>query len=190
MAIVHEGMQEARRMAGFSLAELLTALAVATVLLAIGVPGFQSLIRNQRLSTTVNAFAGALHLTRSEAIRRGERVDLAPADGKDWAQGWRVFVDQNGNQQADPGEAVVASQGPVPAGLAIKSVLTDSSKPYLAYNGSGRTRTNASSQTPQLGTVSFFLDGGIRRIKLNFSGRARVCNPEKDKTCTGADDAD
>jgi len=175
---------------GFSLVELLTALAVAAILLALGVPGFQALIRNQRLSASVNAFVGALHLTRSEAIRRGSRVDLAPADGVDWAQGWVVFVDQNENQQADPGEVVVARGGTVAGGISIKSVLTDSSKPYLAYNGSGRTRTNASSQTPQLGTISFYLDGGIRRIKLNFAGRPRVCNPEQDKTCTGADDVD
>ncbi|RJG01724.1 pilus assembly protein FimT [Noviherbaspirillum sedimenti] len=170
--------------------ELLTALAVAAIVLALAVPGFQSLIRNQRLSTSVNAFIGALHLTRSEAIRRGSRVDLVPADGADWAQGWVVFVDQNDNQQADSGEMILARQAAVAGGMAIKSVLTDSSKLYLAYNGSGRTRTNASSQTPQLGTVSFFLDGKIRSIKLNFSGRARVCNPEQDKTCTGADDAD
>ncbi|WP_420799506.1 GspH/FimT family pseudopilin [Noviherbaspirillum sedimenti] len=175
---------------GFSMVELLTALAVAAIVLALAVPGFQSLIRNQRLSTSVNAFIGALHLTRSEAIRRGSRVDLVPADGADWAQGWVVFVDQNDNQQADSGEMILARQAAVAGGMAIKSVLTDSSKLYLAYNGSGRTRTNASSQTPQLGTVSFFLDGKIRSIKLNFSGRARVCNPEQDKTCTGADDAD
>lgn len=175
---------------GFSLVELLTVLAVVAILLALGVPGFQPLLRNQRLSTSVNGFVGAIHLARSEAIRRGSRVDLAPADSADWARGWVVFIDQNGNQQADAGETVIARQGALARGMTIKSALTDSSKPYLAYNGSGRTRTNASSQTPQLGTVSFFLEGGIRRIKLNFSGRARVCNPEQDKTCTGADDAD
>lgn len=175
--------------AGFSLVELMVTLTIAAILLGTAVPGFQSLIHNQRLSAAVNAFVGALHLTRSEAIRRGIRVDLAPADGIDWAQGWVVFVDEDGDQHADAGEPVIARHGPLEGGLTMKSVLTDSSKPYLAYNGSGRTRTNASSQTPQLGTVSFFLGDGIRRIKLNFAGRARVCNPAQDKTCTGADDA-
>jgi type IV fimbrial biogenesis protein FimT len=175
---------------GFSLVELMTVLAITAILLGAGVPGFQALIRNQRLNTSVNGFAGAIHVTRSEAIRRGSRVDLVPADGVDWSQGWIVFIDQNDNQQVDVGETIISRQGAAPRGMAIKSVLTDSSKPYVAYNGSGRTRTNASSQAPQLGTVSFVLDGGIRRIKLNFSGRARVCNPEKDKTCTGSEDAD
>jgi len=176
--------------AGYTLIEMMTVLAIAAILVSLAVPGFQALIRNQRLNTGVNSFAGAIHLARSEAIRRSARVDLVPADGADWAQGWIVFVDQNGNQRADTGESVIARQGPAPLGMTIKSVLTDSSKPYLAYNGSGRTRTNSSGQTPQLGTVSFSLDGGIRRIKLNFSGRARVCNPEQDKTCTGTDVGD
>ncbi|TCS35708.1 type IV fimbrial biogenesis protein FimT [Paucimonas lemoignei] len=179
-----------RLRSGFSLIELMVALCIAAILLMVGVPGYQALIHNQRLNTSVNGFVGALHMARSEAIRRGTRVDLVPLDGKDWSHGWMAFVDENGNQQADAGEMVILRQDVVPHGMAIKSVLTDSSKPYLAYNGSGRTRTNASSETPQLGTVSFMLGEEVRRIKLNFSGRARVCNPEKDKTCTGTDDAD
>ena len=73
--------------------------------------------------------------------------------------------------------------------MTIKSIFTDSKTTYLAYNGSGRTRTNAGNQTPQLGTISFLLDGKGRRIKLNFLGRARLCNPDSDRTCTGSDDS-
>lgn len=176
--------------AAFSLVELMTVLAVIAVLVGVGVPSFETILRGYRLNASVNGFAGAIHVARSEAIRRGARVDLVPVNGRDWAAGWIVFIDKNENQRADAGESVIARYGPVPGGMAIKSVFTDSSKPYLAYNGSGRTRTNASNQTPQLGTISFTLGKGVRRIKLNFSGRPRVCNPEKDKTCTGTDDAD
>lgn len=141
------------------------------------------------MTVASNDFFAAINLARAEAIHRGNRVDLVPADGKDWASGWMVFLDMNGNQRVDGGEHVVFSHGAVAGGMTIKSVLTDSKIPYLAYNGSGRTRTNASSQTPQLGTISFLLDGKSRRIKLNFLGRARLCNPESDRTCTGSDDS-
>jgi len=162
--------------------ELMTVLAIAAVLLAVGVPSFRSLIKSHKISTTANNFFAAVNLARSEAIQRGTRVDLVPADGADWANGWIVLIDRNGNQRADPGEQIVFSNGPVPQGIIIKSRFTDSKRPYLAYTGSGRTRTNANSQTPQLGSWSFILDDHARRIVVNFLGRPRVCNPDVDTT--------
>lgn len=167
---------------GYTMIELMTVLAIAMILLAVGVPSFNSLLQAHRMTTTVNNFFAAVNLARSEAIHRGVRVDLVPADGIDWAKGWIVLVDQNGDQNADPGEQIIFSHGPVPKGLAIKSGFTDSKKPYLAYNGAGRTRTNANSQTPQLGSWSFTLDDHVRRIVVNFLGRPRVCNPKVETT--------
>lgn len=164
--------------------ELMTVLAIAAILLAVGVPSFNSLIQSQRITTTANNFFAAVNLTRSEAIQRGIRVDLVPADGVDWANGWIVLIDQNGNQKSDPGEQIIFSNDPAPKGITIKSSFTDSTRPYLAYTGSGRTRTNANSQTPQLGSWSFTLDDHVRRIVINFLGRPRVCNPDIDTmTC-------
>jgi type IV fimbrial biogenesis protein FimT len=163
---------------GYSMVELMIVLAIASVLLAIGVPGFSALIRHQKMTTTVNDFFAAVNLTRSEAIRRGMRVDLVPAgDGTDWAKGWVVLVDRNLNQRADAGEQIIFSHGPAPQGMLIKSAFTDSKTHYLAYNGTGRTRTNANSQTPQLGSWIFTLDDQTRRITINFLGRPRACNP-------------
>jgi type IV fimbrial biogenesis protein FimT len=163
---------------GYSVVELMVVLAVAAILLAIGVPSFCSLLQNQKMTTTVNDFFASINLTRSEAIQRGVRVDLVPAgDGSDWVKGWIVLIDQNGNQRADAGEQIIFSHGPVSQGIVIQSAFTDSKKQYLAYNGTGRTRTNANSQTPQLGSWSFTLDNQARRIVINFLGRPRVCNP-------------
>jgi type IV fimbrial biogenesis protein FimT len=162
--------------------ELMTVLAIAVVLLAVGIPSFNTLLRSQKMTTTVNNFFAAVNLARSEAIHRGVRVDLVPVDGIDWANGWLVLIDQNGNQLADPGEQVIFSHGPVSTGITIKSSFTDSKKPYVAYTGTGRTRTNANSQTPQLGSWSFTLDDEARRIVINFLGRPRVCNPKVETT--------
>lgn len=169
---------------GYTTVELMTVVAIAGVLLAIGVPSFTSLMQAQRITTTVNNLFAAVNLTRSEAIQRGVRVDLVPADGTDWANGWFVLIDQNGNQKPDPGERIIFSSGPVPKGIVIRSSFSDSKRPYLAYTGSGRTRTNANSQTPQLGSWSITLDDHSRRIVINFLGRPRVCNPKIDAaTC-------
>lgn len=169
---------------GFSMVELMVTLTVAAILLGVGVPGFAGLIRNQRMAAAVGDFQAALHLARAEAIGRGTRVDVVPADGKDWAKGWIVFVDDNGNLRPDAKETVIFSHGPVADKMAITSSLTDNAVPYVAYAASGRTRTNHSEQQPQSGTISFALDKQVRKIKLNFLGRARTCNPvEEPQAC-------
>ena len=166
---------------GFSLIEMAVTLSIAAILLTVAVPSFRSLIQQQRMTTTVNEFFAALNLARSEAIQRGTRVDLVPAgDGTDWAKGWIVFIDKNNDQKPQAGEQIIYSHSSAPDGLIIQSVFTDSSAQYLAYNGTGHTRTNTSSQSPQLGTLSFTLGQQVRRIKINFAGRPRVCNPDVD----------
>jgi type IV fimbrial biogenesis protein FimT len=168
---------------GFSLIELLVVLAIAAISLAMGVPSFRILIQNQRTTTTVNDFFAAVNLARSEAMQRGVRVDLMPAQGgNDWTKGWVVFVDRNGNHKPDSSDQIIFTHGPVPEGLKIESKLKDSSAEYLAYNGYGRTRVNASPQVPQSGNVSFTSDQLVRKVIINFLGRARVCDPVKEPT--------
>jgi type IV fimbrial biogenesis protein FimT len=173
-----------RSTAGFTLVEFAVTIAVMMILLGAAVPGFRRMVQNQRMTLAVNDLFSSMNLARSEAIRRGVRVDLVPADGRDWASGWVVFIDGNGNQQADAGERVVLRHDALPPGFGVKAALTDSAPPYLAYDGSGRTRTNGSSQRTQFGTFTLTLDGQVRKIKLNFVGRPRICNPATERsTC-------
>jgi type IV fimbrial biogenesis protein FimT len=167
----------------------MVALSIVSILLGMGVPGFRMIMQGQRMTTTVNDLFAAMRQTRSEAVQHGCRVDLVPADGKDWASGWVVYVDENGNHRPDAGDRIVLVHGAVPDGISIAASLTDSSVPYIAYDASGRTRTNASSQSPQAGTLSFSQEGAVkRRIKIGFLGRPRVCDPAGDSTCTGTGD--
>ncbi|MFD2273237.1 GspH/FimT family pseudopilin [Undibacterium arcticum] len=177
---------------GFTLIELMITLTIAAILLAIGVPSFRSLIQNQRMTTTVNdLFFFAINLTRSQALQMGGRVDLAPIDNADWSKGWRIFVNKPNDTDLtyNSDDQLVFSHGPIPNGITITTAFTDGVTQYITYNGTGRTRTNTSSQTPQLGTITLTQDTQIRRIKLNFLGRPRVCDPAQEPTtCTSTAD--
>jgi type IV fimbrial biogenesis protein FimT len=169
--------------AGFSVLELLTVLAVLAVLATIGGPAFADMLRGLRVAALANELFNAVNLTRSEAIRRGARVDLVPAgDGSDWRQGWVVLIDRNRDLRLDDGDLVIYARGPVAEGITIQSNFSDSKQPYLSYNAAGRTRTAANSEAPQFGSWQIGWTHHSRRIVINFLGRPRLCNPRTEKT--------
>lgn len=61
---------------GFTLIELIVTLAVAAIILTIGVPSFQEALQNNRRTTQVNEIIGAFNIARSEAIKRGMKVTM------------------------------------------------------------------------------------------------------------------
>ena len=61
---------------GFTLTELLITVVIIGIAMSIGLPSFQEMISNGRLVSAVNTTTGALQLTRSEAIKRVQPVEL------------------------------------------------------------------------------------------------------------------
>jgi type IV fimbrial biogenesis protein FimT len=168
-----------RIMRGFSLLELVAVLSIAAILLSVGIPNFYGFIQNQRITTITNDFFYALNLTRSEALKRGMRVDLVPIAREDWSQGWIIFINQDHlkERRANDNTSILLEHALSINGLEIKTALTDNSHQYIAYNGTGRSHTDRSAQQPQSGVWEFKLNKQTRLVKVGFLGRPRVCNP-------------
>ncbi|MES9948898.1 MAG: GspH/FimT family pseudopilin [Candidatus Thiodiazotropha sp.] len=73
---------------GYTLLELLVTLAIAAVLMAFVVPGFQGLIERNNVAATSNDMLGALLYARSEAVRIERDVTFTPE-----ANGWMVTTE-------------------------------------------------------------------------------------------------
>lgn len=173
---------------GFTLIELITVLALAAIVLAIGAPNLIELVRAQQIRVATADLYDALALARAQAMARNERVEVVPKDsgGSDWTSGWTVFVDRDGNRAPGPGDDIIAAHGPLARGMSTAFSFTSAAPPYyIAYNGAGRSCSDTNSAASRMGTLSLFHGSVVRRIKINMLGRARVCDPARDSSCDG-----
>jgi len=83
---------------GVTMIELMIAVVVLAILMAIAVPSFRNASLGSRLSAAANDLLASVQLARSEAIKRNTAVTLcASADGAacaasgGWEQGWIVI---------------------------------------------------------------------------------------------------
>lgn len=117
-----------RKKEGFSLIELMVIVAVLALALGLGIPAFNDMTSNNRMSTAVNGLVTSLHAARGEAITRRATVILCPANGAqtdcdadgDLRAGWLVFVDSDGDGLLDATEPVVQRHGAIGAGPALE----------------------------------------------------------------------
>lgn len=86
-----------RRLAAFTLVELLVAIAVGALLLALAVPSFSSMLQQNRLSAQSNALLNAMQYARSTALSQNVSVVVCPVGaansgtcGTNWGAGWMV----------------------------------------------------------------------------------------------------
>lgn len=176
--------------AGFTIIELMLTIAVAAVILALGVPSFQSLMERNQLTTNINRFISSLALARSEAIKRNQRVVVCPSsNGTDcnnaggYDNGWIIFVDANANdtREVDDEELLWQSEE-IPAGMTMRG--TNSYNTAIPYVASGRLASSApingsvrlckDNHTNKAKMITIIQSGRVRLIKNNSSGVPQI----------------
>ncbi|MDH5516203.1 MAG: GspH/FimT family pseudopilin [Gammaproteobacteria bacterium] len=175
----------------FTLIELLITLAIFSVLMTIGVPGMNSFMVNNELTSRNNNLVTAMQYARSESIKLSDRVVLcasknsqtavpACATDADWIDGWVVFHDTNNDAVFSPGTDTLLKQFPSLAGnnltLTTHVLRNGDPKTILGYISFGRPRgepmdINGNNQS---GVFVFCIPGDssrIRGIMVHTSGR-------------------
>lgn len=166
---------------GYTLVELLVTLAIGAILLAIAIPGYAFLVNRSRLAAVTNDLVTALHLTRSEAIKRGTRVTLcktsSPMDdppacdpAAEWHEGWLVFVDGGIRGVVDAGDTVLRVQEAA-SSVEITVVGTNFNH-FVSYLPSGVSQGKNGGQAN--GTLLVCVAGSRRDIIINTTGRPRL----------------
>lgn len=161
---------------GYSLYELIMTLALAALMLTLGLPSFGSLVADKRLRVESDALFHAVHLARKGSIVRRRVVSLCPSvdgescsPGYDWSTGWIVFanVDRDEPPQVDENEPILSRHsvdGSVQV-LANRRGFTLRSTHLRATNGTFVICDRAGRATP-------------RALVVSYTGRPRVARAD------------
>ena len=82
--------------AGFTLVELMIAVAMLAILLGVGVPNLRNMLLDSRMTALANRVVSSLTAARGTAITRNKPLLLcsnANCNRNEWEEGWVVFVD-------------------------------------------------------------------------------------------------
>lgn len=167
----------AKPQAGLSLVEVLVALAIVALSLSLALPAYQSVVQANRLSAGGNALSGSMHLARSEAVLRGERVTMCVSDDGEtcsatggWHRGWIVFHDPDANAQRGADEALLHVQ---PALEALSITGNQPVARYVSYSSMGWPRLITGAL--QMGTLTVCVERQQgRKLVLSRTGRVRL----------------
>lgn len=158
------------RQRGVTLAEMLVALALATLGMTLGAPAFRDSIATAHQRTAVSELRFSVLQARSEAIRTGSTAAVEPLDpGGDWSLGWRVYLDRDGDARFDASADTLLSSTAAPRGVR-QSPATSAKAFRVAPSGFLAAVTNS--------CVAFVRADGegaaARAVIVSATGRTRV----------------
>jgi type IV fimbrial biogenesis protein FimT len=184
---------------GFSLIELMIALAIMAILLKLASPGYSAWVANQEIRAGAESIIGAANLARLEAMKRNSRVMFELSDGVGSSTAWRICLVAQGAiacdalqptiQQRDGGDespraqvGVSTNAAAIVAGAMATALPVGGAPAGLIFDGLGRLSSVAGFQHLTRVDVrnTAMSSADERRLVIVFSGgagSARACDP-------------
>lgn len=176
-------MLNLRRHAGFTLTELMIAVAILAVLLAIATPSYRQWIGNSQIRIKAESISSGLHLARVEALKRNTSIFFDIAADTSWSVGCVAPVPDNDLDGVPDCPAVIQSQTATEGGSTVSVTITPVSTSRVTYNGIGMVRplnldgTSAITEINLDSTVLPSSQSRELRILMGGGGLARLCDP-------------
>lgn len=162
---------------GFTLIEVMIALAILMVLLAIALPSFVAWIKNTQIRTAAEGVKNGLVNAKTEAIRTNMAVAFTlRSPGAVGGTGWTITFVRNGNQVAEK---------PDREGSATATLTTSpGGSTTVTFSGLGRRLPANPDGTPVMEQVDIGSTAGDRplRIAIPVGGDIRMCDPSVSDT--------
>lgn len=176
------------RAQGFTLVELLVAMAVLALLLASAMPGYGEFIRNSQIRTVAQSIESGLQMARVEAVRRNARVQFqlpgtlagaAATGGSDWSvmgasEATPDVFDRTVSVRVEPNAASIARVGVADSTGGVAAASGAGLPAAITFTGLGRL--SAATTVRQIDITG---PDGSRRlaVQLTPGGDIRLCDP-------------
>lgn len=153
---------------GFTLVELMMAVALLAIVLSIATPTYRALIDSQNVKAAATALHSAVNLTRAEAVKRNASAFLRPANGESWSKGWLIPAPAAANSDSQP-----VMRERLKPGVTIESAAS-----ALEFSANGRLSSGAQRFTLSGTLVE---DSTSLCLSVGLSGQVSVTRG----TCAG-----
>jgi len=189
-------MKHYKKSRGFTIPEIIITLGLIAIVLSTAVPSISSVIKDNRLATTLNSIVTDIHVARAEAAKREVRVIMCRSSNPNaitpscsgtvrvWTDGYIVFADDGNytNNWYDPGTDILLMRGQ-PSSSGVKMRTSWSWNNNLELNPDGSTNENGAVAYMALcddrGTDNGRqIQVGPNGIPRMFSGHISSCSPE------------
>ena len=181
------------RQAGVTVLELMIGLLLVSIVTAFAVPGYRTMVQNNKIDTTSSAMVLMINLARSEAVKSNNSVFLCAGkttgtglvcetgdDSKQWAAGGLVFLyrdsDNNGTV-TNLNSSCTGDDTDCKIDFLDGEDLGDGVTIYTADNGFLRIRSDGSPTSQRVFNIcdNRGTSSG-KRVTVTATGRLKVIN--------------
>lgn len=175
---------------GFTLLEIMVAITVAAILLAIAVPSLTMFIQNSRETSEADSLVASLDYARSEAVKLDANVEVCASTDEmtcsgsvapgGWAGGWIVF------ETVGAGTTVLQVMPALGAGNTLSSAFDGANVSEVTFQANGFVQAAAGAAAPIFQPTYFTLcdtrgAGYARDIEVSATGAIQAA-PTADQT--------
>ncbi len=154
---------------GFTLVEMMIALAILGLLILAALPEIRTWMQNTQIRTAAEGMVNGLQFARTEAVRRNTNIELEIIG----VSGWNVTVDGQVIQSRASGEGSPSAVLTIDPAGATKTT----------FNGLGRQVPNGDGSDP---ITAILIDSGTIEaaasrelcVTVGIGGVVRLCDPQ------------
>lgn len=182
---------------GFTLVEMMIAVAIMAILLAVGMPAFQTFIQNIQIRTAAESMQSGLNLARTEALRRNARVSLWIVNGvtascarSSSGTSWVVSFDNpaglcNVASSETVAPRIIQSRAGSDGSSTVNVSAVDANgagTSCITFNGLGSIESTCAGGGPPIDTITFrsatspTTTRGLN-VQVTRGGAVRMCDP-------------